>query len=248
MKKSRIVGFSAARMKRDMMKIAVTEQTNRLIEYAQTRVLEIGEQINSYAGGHHMDDYGNLLDSLCWGVTYNGKLEASGYYREQQASQETYLHAFWNNTDKQDQMELYPIYGHGRAQNFIEGYNGNGQNGWTVFFAILADYWGYWEKGFRMKVKSGPQGNDWDEDDVAHYTVRTMKFSVMTEFYDKVKQDLKPSKVRLHIYVPTYNTNRQNDLRKKVKRMSDDQYWAEKHIKKYPTVPFGTGKRPRRRK
>lgn len=247
--KTKVVGFNAAKMKRDMMKVMATEQTRRLVEYAQTKVLEIGERINSYASGHHMDDNGNLLDSLCWGVTYKGKLEASGFYREQQASQETYLHAFWQNVPGKDDIgELYPIYGHGRAQNFIEGYNGNGINGWTVFFAILADYWGYWEKGFRMKVKSGPQGNDWDEDDVAHYSVRTMKFSVMTEFYDKVKQDLKPSKVRLHVYVPTYNTNRQNNLRKKAEKYANNNSWREKHDKAYPTVPFGTGKRPRKRK
>lgn len=229
MKRTKVVGFSVARMKRNMMAIVVTEQTNRLIEYALNKVQEIGSRINEYHSLNHMDRTGNLLDSLCWGVTYKGKLKASGFYRDQQATKESHLHEFFSS----DVQDMFPIYGHGMAQEFLEGYGNEDGNGWTVFFAILADYWGYWEKGFRMKVK-GPEKEDWDEDDVSHYTSRTFKFSVMTEFYDKVKRDLTPAKVRLKVSVPKYNTNKRNNLNRMINRYANNPYAADRHYRKYP--------------
>ena len=62
-----------------------------------------------------------------------------------------------------------------------------------VFFAILAPYWGYWEKGFNMKV--GWEGNR---------TAIFQQFAVMSQFYDIVKSNLKPARTRLKVYVPKY--------------------------------------------
>jgi len=222
--KSKVIGFSAARMKRNMMKIAVTAQTDRLIEYAMTKVNEIGNRIQEYHGAHHMDRYGNLLDSLCWGVAYDGKLKASGFFRDQTADRESYLHEWFNA----DISSMFPIYGHGLAQQYIDNYNGSDGQGWNVFFAILAPYWGYWEKGFTMKIKT----RGWDEDDVMQ--TKTMRFAVMTEFFDQVKRDLKPAKVRLKVHVAKYNTNNRNNLKRMQERYANNPYAEQRHFDKYP--------------
>ena len=64
---------------------------------------------------------------------------------------------------------------------------------WMVFFAILAPYWGYWEKGFNITPKFG--GNT---------TQRFLQFAVMSQFYDIVKSNLKPARTRIKVYVPKY--------------------------------------------
>lgn len=234
--KSKVIGFSAARMKRDMMKIVIAEQTDRLVEYAMTKISEIGNRIQEYHSANHMDRYGNLLDSLCWGVAYDGKLKASGFYRDEAADRESYLHE-WFNTEI---SSMFPIYGHGLAQQYIDNYNGAEGKGWNIFFAILAPYWGYWEKGFAMKEKQ----RDWDEDDVIQ--TRTYRFAVMTEFYDQVKRDLKPAKVRLHVHVAKYNTNKRNNLNRMQKRFENNPYSEQRHLAKYPRM--GTRTRTRKPK
>lgn len=74
MRQGKIIGFNAAKMAEQMMANAVAEQNRRLVEYAESRVMMLGETINSYNSKHHMDNTGNLLDSLCWGVCYDGKM------------------------------------------------------------------------------------------------------------------------------------------------------------------------------
>lgn len=236
--KSKVIGFSAARMKRDMMKIVVTEQTDRLIEYAMAKIGEIGDRIQEYHSANHMDRYGNLLDSLCWGVAYDGKLKASGFYRDEAADRESYLHE-WFTTDVISSM--FPIYGHGLAQQYIENYNGDSGKGWSIFFAILAPYWGYWEKGFTMTSKA----RGWDENDVMR--TRTYRFAVMTEIFDQVKRDLKPAKVRLHVHVAKYNTNKRNDLNRMQQRIENNTQAAQRHFRKYPSMPTRTRTRKPKR-
>ena len=224
--KSKVIGFSAARMKRDMMKIVIAEQTDRLVEYAMTKISEIGNRIQEYHSANHMDRYGNLLDSLCWGVAYDGKLKASGFYRDQTASRESYVHE-WSSADI---SSMFPIYGHGLAQQYIDNYNGDSGKGWQVFFAILAPYWGYWENGFTMTTKA----RGWDEDDVMR--TKTFRFAVMTEFRDEIKRDLKPATVKFHIHVEKYNTNKRNDLNRMAKRFANNPYAEARHFRKYPRL------------
>lgn len=158
-----------------------------------------------------MDASGNLLDSLCWGVCYNGQLVGSGFYREKTATDRSMLHELtkvqliegsgrskWRDLYGASKKEMEsafsemtagePVDGRRRAEGFIEKESKNSKSGqWKVFFAILAPYWGYWEKG--------------------HHNVFTKKFeqfAVMTQFYDRVKEDLKPARTRIRVSVAKY--------------------------------------------
>jgi hypothetical protein len=152
-----------------------------------------------------MDRTGNLLDSLLWGVSYDGKLVDGGFYRDAQANEESYLHEWFSD----DVKYLIPVNGRQLAQTYLQKYGNNGANGWRVFFAILAPYWGYWEKGFKMKSGGGDSGIPRSE--------RFMQFAVMTQFYDEVKKDLKPARVRFRVSVAKYN---RTQLEKKWKKFS----------------------------
>lgn len=219
-----------ADFKRALMKELVQEQTRRLTVYAADEIARIGNKIRSYHSRHHMDRTGNLLDSLCWGVTYKGEMKASGFYREQTASRQSFLHEWFNS----DIYTMFPVYGHGLAQQFLDEQSqggGGGGKGWTVFFAILAPYWGYWEKGFRMRTRR----RGWDEDDAT--TVTFMRFAVMTETYDEVKRDLKPADVNFKVFVPKYNIynpNRRNYLQAMRDRIANNSYKEENWFSKYP--------------
>ena len=190
--KGKIVGFNAKAMAARMMSIAVAEQNARLIAYAKEEIIKIGNQIQTYHSRHHMNDTGNLLDSLLWGVSYDGKLVDGGFYREAQADKESHLHDWLV-----DIRELFPVNGRQLAQTYMQKYGNNGAKGWRVFFAILAPYWGYWEKGFTMKSGGGDSG--------IPRSTRFMQFAVMTQFYDEVKKDLKPARVRFRVSVAKYN-------------------------------------------
>ena len=187
MKSSRATGFNAKQMAADMLKVVVDEQNNRLIEYAKNKIVEIGNQIKTYHSRNGMDRTGNLLDSLCWGVSYDGKLIKGGFYRPKRASETSYLHEWFSG----DVKYLLPVDGHQIAEEYIEKYGNNGAKGWKVFFAILAPYWGYWEKGFMLKSNFGKKS-------------RFMQFAVMTQFYDEIKRDLKPARVRFRVSVAKY--------------------------------------------
>lgn len=177
----------------------VNEQSAKLVEYAEGRIMLLGETIASYHSRNNMDDTGNLLDSLCWGVTYNGKYVGNGFYRPQRASMSATLHSWWKGGEffhknknllerwtKVDAIDLPEIWGHKMAQEFLDRQEKEGQNGWRVFFAILAPYWGYWEKGFTMKGNGGWGG-------------RFLQFAVMSEFRDIIKQQLSPAKVSFRV-------------------------------------------------
>lgn len=211
MKQGKIIGFNAAKMAEQMMANAVAEQNRRLVEYAEQRIILLGETISSWNSRHNMDDTGNLLDSLCWGVCYDGKMVQSGFYRSQKADTPSYLHG-WSTVEFADPKRFKrhavgesvsswvkkdagePINGHQLAEAFIENAHTRCKSGeWMVFFAILAPYWGYWEKGFNMKVGFGEQ---------RHAVFQ--QFAVMSQFYDIVKANLKPARTRIKVYVPKY--------------------------------------------
>lgn len=203
MGKTRIVGFNPKKLGDDLLQRYYKGQQRLFVEYASRTIIEIGNRIKSYHSRNNMDRSGNLLDSLCWGVSHDGKLLDSGFYRPQQARYESGLHewTFASFTDRygvkaENVNADTPVNGHQLAADYIESYGNKGGKGWKVFFAILAPYWGYWEKGFNLKTGGGSSDLPRKE--------RFIQFSVMTEFYDSIKNDLKPSRTRLSVSVAKY--------------------------------------------
>lgn len=182
-----LVKFETGKFKRELFKNLVEDQTHRLVNYAMEEIKNIGNQIQTYNSRNHMDDTGNLLDSLCWGVSYNGKLVDYGFYRDKQASRESWLHAF--------SERAVAVNGRDLAEEYIKKYGASYTNGWKIFWGILAPYWGYWEKGFTMKVRGKQVGEG------------KLYFPVMTQRYDAIKRVLTPPMTkRLHIGVNKYDS------------------------------------------
>lgn len=200
MGKSRVVGFNGAKLVDSMMKDIIKQQRALFVDYAEKTIKEIGDTIKAYHSRNNMDRTGNLLDSLCWGVSYQGKLMDSGFYRPAQASMESGLHE-WSTASFRDKYGTYaekinadtPVNGHQLAEEYIARAGNLSSKGWKVFFAILAPYWGYWEKGFTLRTGFGAKRNE-----------RFLQFAVMTQFHDKVKADLKPARIRFNVSVAKY--------------------------------------------
>ena len=199
---TRVTGIGKAYQKRlasTLLKPIVEEQTKLLVEYAKNKIIEIGDYIQTAPTINQMDRTGHLLNSLCWGVSFQGKLVDSGFYRK--AITHKKRQSGWESdgktkkyTDKSELHEWMPdiskeVNGRQLAKEYLNSYGNNGSRGWRVFFAILAPYWGYWEKGFHMKGRNG---------------TTFMRFIVMSEFYDKIKTDLKPARTRLSVSVAKY--------------------------------------------
>lgn len=185
MKKTK-VKFNVNALREELTKNLVEEQTRRLIVYAEEKIKEIGDKINSYPRANHMDRTGNLLNSLCWGVAYDNDLKASGFYRNASSTKLSYLH------ERYEESKAYPVDGHAEAEKYIRMYGklGSGGGTWRVWFAVLAPYWGYWEEGFTMRSRNSSA---------------FMRFAVMSQFYDKVTQELKPAKVTYKTSSPKYS-------------------------------------------
>lgn len=176
------VKFETGKFKRELFKNLVEDQTTRLVKYAMEEIKNIGKQIETYNSRNHMDDTGNLLDSLCWGVSYNGKLVDYGFYRDKQASRESWLHAF--------SERAVAVNGRALAEEYIQKYGASYTNGWKIFWGILARYWGYWEKGFTMVGKN--------------HRTKIEGVMILTQNYDKIKRDLKPARTRINIHIEKY--------------------------------------------
>ena len=198
MHKSKVVGLSSFtnNTREELTSYWIRIQTNKLAEYAKEEIEILGSRISAYNGAHHMDRTGNLLNSLCWIVTYNGKIQRSGYYREEMyhssglfRTSSSYLHEFFYN-------DMEEVNGRAMAQNFTKSYKGRNK-GWSVVFAILAPYWGYWESGFVMKSGGG--------NSPIPKSTRFMQFQVMTHIFDDVRMALKPAETHLTVYVPKYS-------------------------------------------
>ncbi len=199
MHKSRVTNWNANKMKEQLFAILSAEQNKRLIDYAKGKIVEIGQAIEQYHSAHHMDRTGNLLNSLCWGVSYNGSLIEGGFYRDAvlhnngiDGSSTSYLHEWFGG----DEKYLEPVNGRQLAEGYLQTYGNNGAKGWRVFFAILAPYWGYWEKGFTMNSKFGA-----GKSGISGF----YRFAVLTYFYDSIKRDLKPARTRLRVSVRKYD-------------------------------------------
>ena len=197
--KSSVV-FDADALKKELLEKYIPMQTNILIEYAKEKIIKLGDTIASYNGANGLDRTGNLLNSLCWGVTYDGSLKDSGFYRAErlnfrynrwgqtrglgsQGGYDSYLHEYFP-----EDAEL--VDGRKMALEYLLSKHGS-KGKWTVFFAILAPYWGYWEGGFKQ-VKTG----------------KRMQFSAMIYIYDDVRMDLKPAKTLITVYRPKYSYRR----------------------------------------
>ena len=199
MKQGKIIGFNAAKMAEQMMANAVAEQNRRLVEYAKEEIVRLGKMIEAYPNSNHMDRTGNLLNSLCWVVTYEGNgvsFKESGFYREPRTN--TYVNrwkqergmgmlggnqSFLHELFKDDMEE---VNGRQLAEEFISSFKGDSHK-WKVAFAVLAPYWGYWESGHTNV-----------------FTGQFKQFQVMTHIYDDVRIALKPAKTKLSVYVPKY--------------------------------------------
>lgn len=203
MRKGRVKGLHPAKLKANVYNYLVKVQSERFAEYAKEKIIEIGNAIQQFHSKNHMDRTGNLLDSLCWGVSFNGQLQYSGFYREQKASTNSFLHEWLPG----DVKYLIPVEGHQLASEYIQRYGNNGSsNGWKVFFAILAPYWGYWEKGFNMTHGIIPHDRKGQESAAYKQGIRSFyQFAVMTQFYDEIRQDLKPARTRFRVSVAKYD-------------------------------------------
>lgn len=217
MKASKI-SFNAQKVSTEIFRKLSIEQTRLLADYAAKKIQEIGKTISTYHSRHHMDRTGNLLDSLCWGVSYQGRLVDFGFYRQQRASSASGLHEWWSVEWRDGQFwtrldqlpDEYKVYGHDLAQQYLDSYGNNARgNGWKLFFAILAPYWGYWENGFTLTHGLSKKNGS------AFQGATFVRFAVMTQYYDQVKADLKPARTRFRSSAPKY-TNM--GLFKKAKR------------------------------
>lgn len=177
MKQTKVI-FPKAAISKAMIAAVVKEQTKRLIDYAIAEIKQIGNDISVAPTRNNLDRTGNMLDSLCWGVCYGGKMKKFGYYRDELASADSHLHEYSNPMGES-------VNGRWFASQFIATYAPKTESGWEIFFAVLAPYWGYWEKGFTHK-KSG----------------RYFQWSVMTRHFDVVTNDLKPATVTFNVYRP----------------------------------------------
>jgi hypothetical protein len=231
--KTKIIGFSPARIKKEAEEYLVSVQTEKLIEYAKEEIVKLGDKIQTYNSQNHMDRSGHLLNSLCWGVAYNGKLVDSGFYRGETLKS----HTTWNEKDTTNsylhewlpEYEAFQVQGRQLAEQYIRRYGTAGSQGghWRVFFAILAPYWGYWESGFNMVHGKGKNKR-----------TSFRQFAVMAQLYDEVSNDLKPAKTKFEVtkdiaYVKPYYIKFKNGKESRVRGSIERKYdsWMSKQKK-----------------
>lgn len=192
MKKSQVI-FDKQALFKDLFNTIANEQTLRLIEYAKEKIIKIGDKIQTYNSRNHMDRTGNLLNSLCWYVAFDGEMQSSGFYREESyqnkgvgGGSQSWLHEFLPDSAEN-------VYGRKLANEYLTKHQSGNGKGWKVTFAVLAPYWAYWEQGFKMKSHFGGG-------------TQFLKFAVMSEFFDELRTDLKPYKeVTFTISTPKYS-------------------------------------------
>lgn len=192
-------GFDAKAIERQIYESVKESIDLFLVEYAKTKITEIGNKIQTYHSKNHMDRTGNLLNSLCWGVSFNGDVLDSGFYRDVVLHEKgidknsfSYMHELWP-----DYKYAYPVDGRAMADEFLRRAQPS-TKGWRVFFAILAPYWGYWESGHKNVM-----------------TDKFEKFAIMTQVYDEVKRELK---VQPHLSVTNATKYTKRAVKKRYKR------------------------------
>jgi hypothetical protein len=229
METGKIINFNAEAIKAKILESAVEEQSKRLVEYAKKEIIKIGDRINTYSSANHMDRTGNLLNSLVWGVCYNGKLVERGFYRNADSTEESYNHEWFDA----DTRSMFPVDGHEMARKFSSEYARRSGKGWKIFFAILAPYWGDWERGFTMRTGGGE----------SNIPVRTrfMQFKVMSHAYDDIRMELKPMQIHISVYRNMYEYRSRKYKNKHfvnvntlAQRASDNPYFEKKWFSRIP--------------
>lgn len=169
------VRFDRKALIRNMFKRLEKEQTKRFLAYAKEKIAEIGREFQAW------DDTGNLLNSLCWVVFYNGRRKGFGFYDAPSATEDSYLHELSKPPLKQ------AVDGKNLARHFVSSYRPSIDVGWEVAFAVTAPYWGYWEEGHENILLG-----------------QHVQFAIMAEQYDAMSKELSPAKVSFEKYVPKY--------------------------------------------
>ena len=164
--------FSKDKFRKELLKrkeAYEVEQTARLIAYAQEEMQKMGNLIDQIITNVDFNT-GNLLDSLCWGVWHNKRKCATGFYREMQATYDSYLHEL--SKDK------IPVNGRLLAEQFLQEYQDHltVDDGWQIVWGVLAPYYVYWEEG-HINVLFGGE---------------FAKFDAMSQRYDHIENVLKP--------------------------------------------------------
>lgn len=191
-------GFDAKALEKRIYDAVKDSIDAYLVDYAKTKIVQIGSKIKSKE--YDMDRTGNLLNSLCWGVSYNGEVLESGFYRDPPVLRDkgvdgnsfAYMHELWR-----DYRYAYPVDGRAMAETFLQRSQPN-VKGWRVFFAILAPYWGYWESGHKNIM-----------------TNKFERFATMTHVYDEVKRELR---VQPHLSVTDATRYTKRSVKKRYKR------------------------------
>lgn len=204
---SKVVGFNADSIRKKLLNDVIAHNNKSLVDYAKKEIRTLGDTIAAYNSRNNMDDTGNLLDSLCWCVCYDGKMVESGFYREKRATLPSYLHElskveFLEGSGRKKWKDVHAtgiasfsevsaaedVHGHERAAAYLEKAPKKCKEGqWMLMFAILAPYWGYWEAGHR------------------NVFLGNVQFAAMTQFYDRIQGDLKPMKTsKPHIGIAKY--------------------------------------------
>lgn len=188
------IKFDSNALKKVLFDNLVEEQTKRLIAYAKDTTEKIGKRILEYNRANNLDRTGNLLNSLCWAVAYNGENKGYGFFRDpvlrakgKEGDSRSFLH------ERDGNYEAFEVDGRALAQSYIDKYGKYTYNGWRMFIAILAPYWGYWEEGFNMKNRFG----------ASTFT----RFQVMTYLYDQIQEDLRPANTKIKVYVDQYSND-----------------------------------------
>jgi hypothetical protein len=180
------VRFSKSEFRKELMKRKreyEVEQTARLIAYAKEQIVLMAKEIEQIITSQE-GSTGNLLDSLCWGVWHNKKRQGLGYYRNESAIEDSYLHEL-------SPMIRESVNGHFLAQQFLAQYQDNLTitDGWQVVWGVLAPYYAYWEQGHINKLLGG----------------QFVQFTAMSQRYDHIKNELGPRcRADFNVTVPTY--------------------------------------------
>jgi hypothetical protein len=115
----------------------IKQQTDKLCVYASKMIKKINTFREAGMSNPSGDWTGNLGDSLCWIVYYNGNIANSGYARNQAMAQDA----------QHDSSVSGDIWGRELANNFIRSHNPSTTKGWEVVWAATVNYASKLEKG-----------------------------------------------------------------------------------------------------
>ena len=140
----------------------VRQQTAKLCVYASEMIKKINAFREAGLATPSGDWTGNLGDSLCWIVYYNGKIEKSGYARKDPIAQ----------SPQSDSDVNGDIWGRKLADDFIRSHNPSATKGWEVVWAATVNYASKLEQGI-SDIHEG------------------LKLRIISQVFDQVVDDFK---------------------------------------------------------